>query len=223
MRTTALLALTAAMIMTSCYYGAMQGAHTLGKDHYTVTAGGAFPAYFSAESRREAQETGEDRLTPYPSLDFAVGATGNVDVGISAFGYGVGPMVKIDVTRQSNPTACSAMLNVNYVIPAQVLMTRFSACIGRTFEGVLEAFAGADVGYGPDLLNIPEKDDGSHDWDAIENTVFYCLRAGCEYGLKTPGGGLSGNNYVPESIFFQFSVPMGISRRVVLVALGFTY
>lgn len=211
------------LTMSSCYYGAMQGAHTLGKNHITITGGATLPAYFSADSKQEAEDTRVDYLEAYPTADFAIGATETIDLGISSFGYGVGPMVKYNLMDPMDPTALSAMLNMNYVIPMQVMMPRLSICAGHRFDRDLEIFAGSDLGYGPDLANIPESDDGSRDWDSVDNTFFSCLRVGCRYEIKPPGSPNEDRAYLPESILFQFSIPLDISRSMILAGLGITY
>ncbi len=212
-----------ALLFSSCYYGVMQGAHTLGKNHITVTGGVTLPAYFSAESKREAEENRVDYLEAYPSVDFAMGATERIDLGISSFGYGVGPMMKYNLMHPEGPTAISAMLNMNYVIPIQVMMTRFSLCAGHRFDRDLEIFLGSDMGYGPDLSNIPESDDGSHDWGSVDNTFFTCIRIGCKYELKPLGSPNQNRTYIPESVLFQFSIPLDISRSMILAGLAITY
>jgi len=213
-----------ALMSSSCYYGAMQGAHTLGKDHITITGGVTLPAYFSADSKREAEESQIDYLETYPAAEFAIGATDRIDLGISSFGYGVGPMVKYNIMHPANSTALSAMLNMNYVIPMQVMLPRLSLCAGHRFDRDLEVFAGSDIGYGPDLANIPESQgDSSHDWDSVANTFFACIRIGCKYELKPPGSPNQNRTYLPESILFQFSIPLDISRSMILAGLAITY
>ena len=211
------------VLLSSCYYGVMQGAHTLGKDHITITGGVTLPAYFSAESKREAEENRVDFLETYPTADFAVGATDRIDLGVSSFGYGVGPMVKYNFMHPTDPTAVSAMLNMNYVIPMQVMLPRLSICAGHRFDRDLEVFVGSDAGYGPDMSNIPESEDGSHDWDSVDNTFFTCIRLGCRYELKPPGSPNENIVYLPESILFQFSIPLDISRSMILAGLAITY
>lgn len=211
------------LLFSSCYYGVMQGAHTLGKDHFTITGGVTLPAYFSAESKREAEENRVDYLETYPTADFAIGANERIDIGISSFGYGVGPMVKYNLMHPADPTALSAMINMNYVIPMQVMLPRLSLCAGHMFDRDLEVFAGSDVGYGPDMANIPESEDGSHDWDSVDNTFFACIRVGCKYELKPEGSPNANNTYLPESILFQFSIPLDISRSMILAGLAITY
>ncbi|MCD4776326.1 MAG: hypothetical protein K8S15_09795 [Candidatus Aegiribacteria sp.] len=212
-----------ALLFSSCYYGAMQGAHTLGKDHITVTGGVTLPAYFSAESKREAEDNRIDYLETYPTADFAIGATDRIDLGVSSFGYGVGPMVKYNFMNPHDATAVSAMVNMNYVIPVQVMLPRLSLCAGHRFDRDLEVFVGSDIGYGPDLANIPESQDGSHDWDSVDNTCFSCIRLGCKYELKPPGSPNENRTYIPESILFQFSIPLDISRSMILAGLAITY
>lgn len=212
-----------ALMFSSCYYGAMQGAHTLGKDHITITGGVTLPAYFSAESKREAEENRVDFLETYPTVDFSIGATDRIDLGFSSFGYGIGPMVKYNLLNPEGPTALSGTLNMNYVIPMQVMLPRLSLCAGHMFDRDLEVFAGSDIGYGPDLANIPESDDGSHDWDSVDNTFFACVRIGCKYELKPPGSPNQNMTYLPESILFQFSIPLDLSRSMILAGLAVTY
>ncbi|NOQ23456.1 MAG: hypothetical protein GQ565_12525 [Candidatus Aegiribacteria sp.] len=211
------------LLFSSCYYGAMQGAHTLGKDHITITGGVTLPAYFSAESKREAEENRIDFLETYPTVDFAIGATERIDLGVSSFGYGLGPMVKYNFMHPEALTAISAMLNMNYVIPMQVMLPRLSLCAGHMFDRNLEVFVGSDAGYGPDMANIPESQDGSHDWDSVDNTFFACIRMGCKYELKPPGSPNENIAYLPESILFQFSIPLDISRSMILAGLAITY
>ena len=211
------------LLFSSCYYGVMQGAHTLGKDHITITGGVTLPAYFSAESKREAEENRIDFLEAYPTADFAIGATDRIDLGVSSFGYGVGPMVKYNFMNPAGLTAVSAMLNMNYVIPMQVMLPRLSLCAGHMFDRDLEVFAGSDIGYGPDMSNIPESEDGSHDWGSVDNTLFACIRLGCKYELKPPGSPNEDIAYLPESILFQFSIPLDISRSMILAGLAITY
>ncbi len=215
--------ITAVLVLSSCYYGVMQGAHTLGKNHVTVTGGATLPAYFSAQSKNEAEDTRVDFLEAYPTADFAIGATPSIDIGVSSFGYGVGPMVKYNFLPPADPTAISAMLNMNYVIPMQVMMPRLSLCAGYMFDRDLEVFGGTDMGYGPDLANIPESQDGSHDWNSVDNTFFSCIRLGCKYELKPPGSPNEHMTYLPESILFQFSIPLDISRGMILAGLAVTY
>ncbi len=211
------------LLSSSCYYGAMHGAHTLGDDHITLTAGATLPAYFSADDREEAESTREDYLTTYPSIDFTVGATDQIDLGGSIFAYGVGPFVRYGLLPSTDRDALSATLTMNYVAPMQVIMPRLSLCAGRIFGDDLEVFAGSDMGYGPDLANIPDTETGSHDWDSVENTFFAALRAGCHFTIRSPGGPNEEKTYLPESVIFQFSVPLGLDRSMILAGFGVSY
>lgn len=211
------------ILLSSCYYGTMQTARTLGKNHITITGGVNLPAYFSAESKREAEENREDYLQAYPSISLATGATERIDLGVSSFGYGVGPFIKYNIMPPGNSTAVSALLNMNYVIPMQVMLPRVSLCAGHNFDRDLEIFLGCDAGYGPDLANIPETSDGGHDWDSVENSFFTCIRTGCSYELRAPGSSNENNTYIPESIMFQFSVPLDLSRSMILAGISVTY
>ncbi len=210
------------MMLSSCYYGAMQGAHTLGENHLTVTGGVTLPAYFSAESKSEAEDSRIDFLQVYPSISVATGATDRIDLGASSFGYGVGPFIKYNLMHPSNPTAISALLNMNYIIPMQVMLPRLSLCAGHRFDRDLEIFIGCDAGYGPDLANIPKTDDGGHDWDLVKNSFFSCIRTGCSYELRGQGSPNANRSYIPESILFQFSFPLDLTRGMVLVGLAVT-
>ena len=211
------------LLLSSCYYGAMQGAHTLGENHITVTGGVTLPAYFSAESKKEAEDSRIDYLHVYPSISVATGATDRIDLGASSFGYGVGPFIKYNLMPPANPTAISALLNMNYIIPMQVMLPRISLCAGHRFDRDLEIFIGCDAGYGPDLANIPETHDGGHDWDSVENSFFSCIRTGCSYELRGPGSPNANRTYIPESILFQFSFPLDLKRGMILAGLAITY
>ncbi len=205
------------LLATGCYYGAMQGAHTLGENHMIFRGNLMLPAFFSAEGREEAEEAGDDNLNAYPTFTFSTGATERIDVGLSAYGYGVGPLVKIGLLDPSGDKAVSVLLNASYVIPARVIGSRASLAAGLRFGSNLEAWAGYEVGYSPDFLNIPEKENGGHDWGEVENTVFQCLRIGCQFEIGSPG------SYVPESIVFEFLVPLDLRWNMIVAGLGITY
>jgi hypothetical protein len=219
----ALPLLFAALLLSSCYYGVMQGARTLGKGHINLTGGVTIPAYFSTADKREAESTQDDFLDVYPSFSFAIGATDRVDLAVTAFGYGVGPSVKYSFLAPEAANAVSALLEMNFVVTAQVMMPRLSLCAGRLFGQDLEAFAGADVGYGPDLANIPETEGGSFDWDHVENTLFACVRAGCRYEVRPPGSPNADDKWLPEAVMFQFSIPLDLSRGMILAGIGVSY
>ncbi len=211
------------LILSSCYYGAMQSARTLGEDHINITAGVTLPAYFSTEDKREAEENRVDYLEVYPTFSFGIGATDRIDLGASVFGYGVGPSVKYGFLDPQSRNALSALLDMNYVIPAQVMMPRLSLCGGRLFGDGLEVFGGVDMGYGPDLANIPKTTDGANDWDLVDNTFFSSARVGCRYEIKSPGSPNESTAYLPEAVMFQFSVPFDLNRGMILVGLGIAY
>ena len=219
----AVTAVVAMLLVSSCYYGAMQGARTLGKGHINLTGGVTLPAYFSTDDKREAESTRVDYLEVYPSFAFAIGATDRIDLAISSFGYGVGPSVKYGILDPGGSTAISALLEMNYVVTTQVMMPRFSLCGGHMFGTELEAFAGVDLGYGPDLANIPETEGGSFDWDNVDNTFFSCVRAGCRYEIRPPGSPNQDKRYLPEAVLFQFSIPLDISRSMILAGIGISY
>lgn len=223
MRTTLFVMTLLVLTLSSCYYGAMQGARTLGEDHMNLTSGVTLPAYLSTEDKREAEESRIDYLEVYPTFSFAVGATERIDLGVSVFGYGVGPSIKYGFLDPESRNAVSALLDVNYVVTAQVMMPRLSLCGGRLFGDGLEVFLGGDVGYGPDLANIPKTSDGSNDWDMMDNTLFSCVRAGCRYEIKGPDSPNRDRAYLPEAVMFQFSVPLDLNRGMILVGLGIAY
>ena len=205
------------LLAAGCYYGAMQGAHTLGNDHMIFRGSMMFPAFFSSDERREAESSGEDDLGIYPSFTFATGATSRLDVGISAYGYGVGPLVKVGILDPSLPEAVSVLANASYVIPAKVIATRATLAAGRRFGPDFEAWAGYEFGYSPDFLNIPENSGGGHDWDEVESTFFHCLRLGFQYELRNMG------TWVPESFVIEFLVPLGLRWNMIVAGLGITY
>jgi len=201
----------------------MQGARTLGKGHISMTGGITLPAYFSTADKREAESTGVDYLDVYPVFSFAIGATERIDLAATSFGYGAGPSVKLALLDPESVDAVSVLLDMNYVFTAQVMMPRLSLCAGRLFGSDLEAFAGVDAGYGPDLANIPETEGGSYDWDHVENTFFSCVRAGCRYEVRPEGGPNEDRKWLPEAVMFQFSIPLDLSRSMILAGLGVSY
>jgi len=217
MTRTALLLVIPMLLCAGCYYGAMQGAHTLGNDHMIFRGSMMFPAFFSAEDRREADESGEDDMDISPSFTFATGATSRLDVGVSAYGYGVGPMVKVGILDPSSPEAVSVLAGASYVIPARVIATRASIAAGRRFGPDFEAWAGYEFGYSPDLLNIPEDSEGGLDWDAVDNTFFHGISLGLQYELGIP------DSWVPESVVIEFVIPLGLRWDMIAAGLGVTY
>lgn len=214
------LAAAASLLCVGCYYGTMQPAHTLGENHITATGSFMLPAFLEAEERAEAEQSGVDYLEPYPSLSLASGATDNVDIGISAYGYGLGPFLKYSPMESSSPAAISALAGVGCVLPAGVISVRGSLAAGHRLGSRLQLYGAWDVGYGPDLANVPEDQEGEDDWDAIGNTTSQALRLGVGYELRM-GPDMSG--YVPESVSFELTVPLDLSRDMVIAGLGVTY
>ncbi|MEA3265992.1 MAG: hypothetical protein U9P42_03495, partial [Candidatus Fermentibacteria bacterium] len=82
----------------------------------------------------------------------------------------------------------------------------------------LEVYTGWDAGYGPDLVNIPEDSEGNNDWDEAENKLHHSINAGVMYGL--PGGE---EEWIPESIGFEFAIPMDLTKNLVMFGLAVTY
>ncbi len=214
------LATAASLLCAGCYYGTMQPAHTMGENHITATGSVMLPAFLEAEARAEAEASGTDYLEPYSSLTLASGATENVDIGISAYGYGLGPFLKYSPMESSAPSAVSALAGVGYVLPARVISVRGSLAAGRRLGQRLQLYGAWDLGYGPDLANVPEDEEGEEDWDSIENTTSQALRLGVAYELRL---GSERSTYVPESVAFELTVPLDLSRDMVVVGLGVTY
>ena len=214
------LAAAASLLCAGCYYGTMQPAHTLGENHITASGSVMLPAFLEAEERAEAEESGVDYLEPYPAMSLASGATENVDVGISAYGYGLGPFLKYSPMESSAPAAVSVLGGVGYVLPAGGISVRGSLAAGHRLGQRLQLYGAWDVGYGPDLANIPEDESGEDDWDAIGNTTSQALRLGVGYELRL---GPDMSTYVPESVTFELTVPLDLSRDMVIAGLGVTY
>lgn len=198
----------------------MQPAHTLGENHITATGSIMLPAFLEAGERAEAEESGVDYLEPYPAFSLASGATDNVDIGISAYGYGLGPFLKYSPMPSQSLTAVSALAGVGYVLPARVISIRGSLAAGRRLGERLQIYGAWDVGHGPDLANVPEDDDGEEDWDSILNTTSQALRLGIGYELRL---GVELSDYIPESVSFELTVPLDLSRDMVVAGLGITY
>ncbi len=218
-------AITCAVLLASgCYYGAMQGARTLGEGHVNMSASLMMPAFFSSGDRREAEESGEDYLETYPGFAFSIGATEDVDLGLAAMGYGIGPFLKYGLMDPRSENAASILAGVNYVMPAQVVSPRASLALGRLLGSDLEVYGGWEGGYGPDLANIPEDSEtGEHDWDYVENTFYHALKIGCRYTIKSEGEEDRYGMLVPEGIAFEFSLPLDLGRSMIVAGLGVTY
>lgn len=217
-RQAGLLSIVAALAFTGCYYGSMTGARTLGVNHMTVTGSVGLPAYLSADDRQEAGETNIDDVPVSPSLTFLSGATETIDIGAFVRAYGIGPLARVAVLEPSGPYALSVSAGASYVIPAKLLSTRFGFSGGYLPGDNLELYGGWEGGYGPDVVNIPEDENGDQDWDSVENTFHHFISAGVIYAL--PGGNRS---WIPESVGFEFALPLELSRDLVMFGLAVTY
>lgn len=201
-----------------CYYGSMTGARTLGENHMTVTGAVALPAYFNADDRREAGENEIDDVPASPSVTFLSGASKRIDIGISGRAYGIGPLVRVGVFNPEEKEALSLVAGASYIIPAKLLATQFGVSAGYLFGTSLEVYAGWDGGYGPDVINIPEDADGNNDWDEVENKFHHSINAGVTYGLSA-----GEEEWIPESIGFEFAIPMDLTRNLVMFGLAVSY
>lgn len=201
-----------------CYYGSMIGARTLGENHMTVTGSVGLPAYLSADDRREAGESSIDDVPVSPAVTFLAGATERIDIGAFSRAYGLGPLVRVGLLEPSAPYALSVSAGAGYIIPAKLLGTRFGASGGYVFGENLEVYTGWEGGYGPDVINIPENEDGHRDWDEVENTFHHSISAGILYTLPA-----SGQSWMPEAAGFEFSVPLDLSRNLVMFGIGVAY
>lgn len=205
------------VVVQGCYYGSMTGARTLGENHMTVTGAIALPAYLNADDRREAGENNIDDVPISPSLHFLSGATETIDIGISARAYGLGPIVRVGLLDPSSHSAVSIRAGASYIVPAKLLGTQYGISAGYLFGSSLEVYAGWDGGYGPDVINLPEDADGGSDWDQVENTFHHGINTGVVYGLPAT------EEWMPESIGFEFSIPLDLTRDLVMFGLGVTY
>ncbi|MCD4708704.1 MAG: hypothetical protein K8S62_13300 [Candidatus Sabulitectum sp.] len=205
-------------VVQGCYYGSMTGARTLGENHMTVTGAVALPAYFNADDRREAGEDDIDDVPVSPGLIFLSGASDRIDIGVSGRAWGIGPVVRVGILDPGDRGALSLIAGASYIIPARLLATQFGVSAGYLFGSSLEVYAGWDGGYGPDVINIPEDADGNNDWDEVENKLHQSINAGVMYGL--PAGE---EEWIPESIGFEFAVPMDLTRNLVMFGLAVTY
>ena len=205
-------------VVQGCYYGSMTGARTLGENHMTVTGAVALPAYFNADDRREAGEDDIDDVPVSPGLIYLSGASDRIDIGVSGRAWGIGPVVRVGILDPGDRGALSLIAGASYIIPARLLATQFGVSAGYLFGSSLEVYAGWDGGYGPDVINIPEDADGNNDWDEVENKLHQSINAGVMYGL--PAGE---EEWIPESIGFEFAVPMDLTRNLVMFGLAVTY
>jgi len=205
-------------VFTGCYYGSMIGARTLGLNHMTVTGAVALPAYLTADDRREAGENNIDDVPLSPAVTFLSGATDRIDIGVSARAYGIGPLVRVGILNPQGNGAVSIIGGASYIIPAKLLGTQLGVSAGYLLGRELEVYAGWDGGYGPDVINIPEDQDGNNDWDGVENKFHHSINAGVVYGLPADEA-----EWIPESVGFEFSVPMDLSRNLVMFGLAVTF
>jgi len=206
------------IMVQGCYYGSMTGARTLGRNHMTVTGSVGLPAYLSADDRREAGESSIDDVPVSPAVTFLSGATERIDVGAYGRAWGIGPLVRVGLLDPVKPYAISVNAGAGYIIPAKLLGTRFGIAAGYSFGESLEAYGGWEGGYGPDVINIPEDSDGHDDWDEVENKFHHFFNAGLQYMLPP-----SEQDWMPESFGFEFSVPMDLTRDLVVFGLAVTY
>lgn len=213
-----LIFLSAAIAATGCYYGSMTGARTLGTNHMTITGSVGLPAYLSADDRREAGESSIDDVPVSPTAVFLSGATERIDIGAFSRAYGLGPMVRVGLLDPQQSYALSVSAGASYIIPAKLLGTRFGASAGYLLGDALEVYGGWEGGYGPDVINIPEDEDGHSDWDEVENKFHQSVNAGLLYTLP-----VTEDVWMPEAIGFEFAVPLDLSRNLVMFGIGVTY
>lgn len=206
------------LLSSGCYYGSMLGARPLGENHMTITGSVGLPAYLTADDRREAGESSVDDVPVSPSLTFLSGATERIDIGARVRAWGIGPLVRVGLLNPGLPYSVSVNAEAGYVIPAKLLSTGFGLAAGYSFGESLEVYGGWDGGYGPDVINIPEDQDGDDDWDEVENKFHHALSAGLKYSLPRVEG-----QWMPESVGFEFAVPLDLSRDLVMFGLAVTY
>jgi len=216
------LMVAAFLLGTGCYYGAMQGARTLGEGNLSFSGNLMMPAFFSSSDKREAEQSREDFIETYGNASFAMGATDCIDLGFCAMAYGLGPQMKYMFTDPASLTAVSVLGGMTYVMPMQVVLPQGSLAAGRLLGRDLEVYAGYDAGYGPDLANIPESPDGSRDWDEVGNSFFHDIRAGCVYTIKGSGSRHYGG-IVPTAVTFEFALPLDLDKNIIVAGLGVTY
>ncbi len=207
------------LLCTGCYYGSMQGARTLGENEMSISGGVGLPAYLSSDDRRNADASGEDDIPISPSFCFMTGAAKGIDLGLSAYGYGVGPQVRVALLGTETREAVSVTAGANYVIPAKVIGGRGSIAASYLLGTGLEVYGAWDAGYGPDVINIPEDQSGDWDWSEMEDGFYHCLRAGAAYSLA----GTSRETWIPDKLTFEFAIPLDLRWSMVLVGIGVSY
>ena len=212
------MAVVLSVVAQGCHYGSMIGAANLGESGMTLTGSVGLPAYLSSNDRRQAGETDTDDVPVSPGLTFLAGATDRIDVGVYARGYGIGPIARVGLLEPGGTAAVSVSAGAGYVIPAKLLSTRFGIAAGYGYGRSLEVYAGWDGGYGPDVVNIPKDTDGDSDWSSIANRFHHFVSAGIIYLLPRSGG-----DWVPESVGFEFAVPLDLSRNLVMFGMAVTY
>lgn len=203
-----------------CYYGSLQGARTLGENQLSVSGGVGLPAYLSSNDRRAADASGEDDIPISPSLSFMTGAARGIDLGFAAYGYGIGPQVRIALLDPGVREALSITAGANYVIPAKVIGGRGSVAAGYLLGRDLEVYGAWDAGYGPDVINIPEDSAGNWDWSEMVDDFYHCARAGAVYALSNSSSRAS---WIPERLIFEFAVPLDLRWNMVLVGIGVAF
>lgn len=211
------------LLSLGCYYGAMQPAHTLGENHVVFRGNLLLPAYFSSEDRREAEETREGFLEIYPSGDISIGTTDRIDIGFSFTGYGLGPHFKINTFEPTDNNAVSALLNINYVIPAKVINPRLTLMAGRNLSNRFEVYGGYQLSYGPEFQNLPENEEGKIDWDGVDFGLSHALFLGCFFQFHRDESVSRYSRYLPEGITIEFGIPLGFEKPMLITGLGFVY
>jgi hypothetical protein len=124
----------------------------------------------------------------------------------------------VGVFNSDREEALSFNAGASYILPAKLVSTQFGVTAGYLFGSSLEAYAGWDGGYGPDVINIPDDSEGNADWSQVENSFHQSLLAGVQYNL--PAGE---QKWFPESVGFEFAVPLDLARNLVMFGLAITY
>lgn len=219
-RAGAILWTTAAFLMNAgCYYGSLMGARTLDENELSFSGGVGLPAYLSSDDRREADASGEDHIPVSPSLSVMTGAAEGIDLGLAAYGYGLGPQVRIALLNPGLREALSVTAGANYVIPAKVIGVRGAIAAGYQPGSSLEVYGAWEGGYGPDLINIPRDSAGSRDWTEISDGFYHCVRAGAVYSVSGPDS----ESWIPEKLTFEFAFPLDLRWNMILVGIGVSF
>ncbi|MGQ9707053.1 MAG: hypothetical protein ACUVWP_08685 [bacterium] len=209
------------ILISGCYYGNFQGARTTGEGKFNARLYGIFPAYLSSESKRNAEESGEDLTNFAGGLFMQYGATPRFDLGVQTIGYySFGIHAKWQATPGKARFNVAPIIWLNYFIPKKTLVPKFTivtsldlskrACLYLAYEGF----------YTPNVTKWDEVEDGKISWSDVEERWMDSIVFGADVTLQK---GTPNNAFHPFGLSAELGFPLKNKYPVILFGIGIYY